>query len=173
MNRVFGYLRYDWPIFFLLWLTNGLPDNIAFLRFRGWLVTPFFGSCRGKLKVARNVVIQNPSKVLLGRDVYLGHGTCLLANDEIEIGDSVLIAPYCVLVSSNHVRNDGSYLNEKLIAKKITIQENCWLGAHVTVTAGSLLPAGTCVGAGAVVHGVFEKSALIGGVPAKIIKEFK
>ncbi len=172
MKRILGYIRFDWPVFFLLLFTNWLPDNVIFLRFRGWLITPFLGSCQGRLKVARNVVIQNPSKVSLGKDVYIGHGSCLLATEEIKIGNSVLIAPYCVLVSSDHARNKGSFSSSILQAKKIIIEDNCWLGAHVVVTAGSKLTSGICVGAGAVVHGTFDQSTLIGGIPAKIIKHF-
>lgn len=170
MKNITNYLRYDWPVFFLLLFTNWLPDNVIFSRFRGWLITPFVGSCAGGLRVARNVVIQNPSQVHLGRNIYLGHGSCLLAAEEITIKDSVLIGPYCVIVSADHTRVEGSYNNSTITGQPILLSENCWLGAHVIVTAGSTLQKGTCVGAGAVVRGAFDQSGLVGGVPAKMIR---
>ena len=166
-------MRFDWPVHFLLLFTNWLPDNVIFLKLRGFLISPFLGSCKGKLQVARNVVFQNPSKIHLGERVNIGYGTCFLATADILIGTHVIIAPYCLIASSDHVRVNGSYQHDVKKAEPVNIMEHTWLGAHVVVTAGSTIPPGSCVAAGAVVCSSFERPALIGGVPAKVIKEFE
>jgi acetyltransferase-like isoleucine patch superfamily enzyme len=173
MKNLFLYLRYDWPVHFILLLTNWLPDNVIFLKLRGWLISSFVGSCKGKLLMARNVVLQNPIKIHLGESVYIGYGACFLATGEISIGDNVHIAPYCVIVSGDHMRINGSYANGEMRADPIHVMENSWLGTHVVVTAGSFIAPGSCVAAGAVVCSAFEQSSLIGGVPAKVIKIFE
>ena len=173
MKNILRYLRYDWPVFILLLVTNWLPDNIIFLRFRGFLISSFLGSCKGSLRIGRNVVIQNPSKINLGKHVHIGYGTIFLPTAVINIGSFVSIAPYCVFVSANHVRINGSFFNDELTASPINILDHCWLGAHVVITAGSMIASGSCVGAGAVTSGTYDKSALIGGVPAKVIKYFE
>lgn len=172
MNRILHYLRYDWPVQFILFLTNWLPDNIIFLKLRGALVAPFIGSCNGKLLVARNVVLQQPAGIHFGRGVYIGYGTCFLTTADIVIGNDVHIAPYCVIVSANHVRVNGSFSNDHLESAPINIMKGSWLGAHVVVTSGSKIAPGSAVGAGAVVRGVFDKPALLGGVPAKVIRYY-
>jgi acetyltransferase-like isoleucine patch superfamily enzyme len=172
LNFLRTYLRHDWPVHFLLWLTNWLPENVIFLEFRGKLIRSFLGSATGRLLIGRNVSIQNPSKVFLGSQVYLAYGSCLLATDDICIGSNVLIGPYCVIVSGNHVRENGSYYNDKTYARQVTIEDGCWLGAHVVVTPGSSIAAGTCVAAGAVVHDTFKMSSLVAGVPARVIREY-
>lgn len=172
MKRFLKYLRYDWPVYFILLLTNWLPDNVIFLKIRGFLISPFLGSCKGNLRVGRHVVIQNPSKIHLGQHVHIGYGTIFLPAADINIGSFVSIAPYCVIVSSNHVRINGSFSNDELESSPINIMENTWLGAHVVITAGSMIASGSCVGAGAVTSGKYEVPALIGGVPAKVIKIF-
>lgn len=165
------YLRYNWPVHFILLLTNWLPDNVIFYAFRGWLVKKFVAKCGKRLLVGRNVTIQNPAKVFLGSNVYLGYGTFLEGSEEIVIGDRVLVAPNCFLVSEDHVRVANSYFNDSIKPGPIRIEHDSWLGARVVVTAGSRIGSGTCVAAGAVVHGDFPDDVLIGGVPARIIKK--
>lgn len=172
MSYLSKYIQHDWPVHFLLWLTNWLPDNVICLKIRGFLITPFLGTAGKGLYIARNVVLQNPEHIRLGDNVYIGIGTCILATGKIHIQSNVQIAPYCVIVSADHVRLHGSYANHELLAKPITIGEGSWLGAHVTITAGSSIGEGSCVGAGSVVHGQFQNSCLIAGVPAKVKKVF-
>ena len=107
--KYFGrYLRYDWPVHFLLLLVNWLPDNVVCLRLRGWLIKPFIGSCGSQLLVARKVTFHNPTNLHLGNDVFIAYGCMLMATDQIVIGDEVMFGPYCVVVSGNHTRQDGS-----------------------------------------------------------------
>lgn len=75
-------LRYDWPLHFILFFTNWLPDNVIFLRLRGFLSRPFFGSCGHSLNI--------------GRDVYIDYGCVFMAIDKISVGDEVMLSPYCV-----------------------------------------------------------------------------
>lgn len=77
------YLRYDWPLHFVLWVTNWLPDNVIFLHFRGWLARPFLGRCGKGLRLARNIAIHNPRNVRLGQHVFFAYGCLLLATDII------------------------------------------------------------------------------------------
>jgi len=170
MKNLARHFRYTWPLHFLLLLTNWLPDNVIFLKLRGWLISPFLGSCAGKLMVGRNVSLQNSEKIHIGERVYLGYGSCFLATAKIHIGNHVHIAPYCVIVSADHVRINDSFANKELKSAPVHIMDNSWLGAHVVVTAGSFIAPGSCVAAGAVVCESFEEAALLGGVPAKIIR---
>ena len=172
IKNINQYLRYDWPVQFVLFITNWLPDNVIFLRFRGRLISPFLGACKGKLKIARNVLVQNPQKIFFSENVYVGYGACLLATDDIMIGNNVQIAPYCVIVSADHLRIDNSFTNDHMKPSPIVISDDCWLGSHVVVTAGSFLPKGSCVGAGAVFKGKHEESGLFVGVPAKQVKKY-
>jgi len=40
MKKLWHYLRFDWPLHFMLLFTNWLPDNVFFLRVRGALIRP-------------------------------------------------------------------------------------------------------------------------------------
>ena len=76
-----------------------------------------------------------------------------MAGAEIIVDDEVLFGPYCVVVSSNHSRQNGSFRYGASRVAPIHIESGVWVAAHVTVTAGSVIGSGALVAAGAVVRG--------------------
>lgn len=171
MARLARILRYDWPLHTVLWLTNGLPDNVAFLRLRGRLARPFFGRCGSTLNLGRNVSFHNPAQIFLGDYVHISYGCFLMATDRIVIEDEVMFGPYCVLVSGNHGRKNGSYRFGEAILAPIRIGKGTWLGTHAVVAAGVDLGEGCLAAAGAVVAESFPANSMLGGVPARLIKK--
>jgi len=163
-------LRYDWPLHFSLLLTDWLPDNVIFLRLRGLLARPFFAECGHNLRLGRKITFYNPSRIRLGSDVYIAYGCWLMAGAEINIGDEVLLGPYCVVVSSNHTRVGGSFRFGAPELRPIRIGRGSWLGAHTTVVAGATVGEGSLVGANSVVSGVIPPGVLAAGAPARVIR---
>jgi len=172
MKKLLRLLRYDWPLHFVLLFTNWLPDNVIFLRLRGWFASPFFGSCGKNLRLGRNITFYNPSKMSFGNDIYIAYGCWLNAGDTITIKDEVLLGPYCVIVSSDHTLSDNSFRHSKPKHAPIEIKKGAWLGAKVVITAGSIIGEGSAIAAGAVVTENVIDRCLVGGVPAKTIKYY-
>lgn len=171
MNNLRKYLRYDWPLHFILLWTNWFPDNVIFLRLRGWLVRPFFGKCGKDLRVGRNVVFHNPVMLTMGDHVFIAHGCSLLAIDEINIGDEVMFGPNCVAITGNHTSKDRSYRYGLASVAPISIGNGSWLGSHVVITAGCRIGENTLIAASAVVTRDIPSDVIAGGIPAKIIKQ--
>ena len=171
MNRIKTLLRYDLPLHFILLATNWLPDNVFFLRLRGFLCRPFFGSCGRQVNIGRNVNFYNPANIHLGDYVHIAYGCFLLAVDHIWVDKEVMFGPYCVLVSGNHTRFEGSYRFGADKLSPIHIHQGCWLGSHVTVTAGCVVGQGSLLAAGAVVISDIPQNTMAGGVPAREIKK--
>jgi acetyltransferase-like isoleucine patch superfamily enzyme len=173
MDRWWTILRYDWPLHFVLLLTNWLPDNVIFLRLRGFLTGLFLGKAGEDLRLARNISFYNPSKVEVGAHVYLAYGCVFISGEQpIVLGDEVLLGPYCVLASNNHTHYKGSFRYGKSESATTVVGSGSWLGSQVVVTAGSKIGSDTLVAAGAVVAGAFPDHVLLGGVPARIIKRW-
>lgn len=109
----------------------------------------------------------------IGDNVGLGtHGFFGCAGG-IEIGDNTIFGNFVSMHSENH--NFSDHLQpirlQGVSRKGIKIGSNCWIGAKVTILDGVVIGNGCIVAAGAVVRGQFPENVIIGGVPAKIIKQ--
>ncbi|AFT69991.1 Capsular polysaccharide synthesis enzyme [Alloalcanivorax dieselolei B5] len=88
---------------------------------------------------------------------------------EITLGKGVYIGPNVGLITANHNLKDPD-LHEP--GKPIVLKEKCWIGMNAVILPGVILGPRTIVAAGAVVANSFPKGGvMIGGVPAKVIKE--
>lgn len=171
MKKLFRLLRYDWPLHFLLLVTNWLPDNVIILRLRGVIIRPFFKSCGSNLRVGRNLVFYNPSKIAFGSNVYIAYGSWLAASGSICVGDEVMFGPYVVVTDGNHTRIDGSFRYGEPERLHITISRGSWIGAHSIILGGVSIGKGSVVGSGAtVIRGEYPDNSFLVGVPAKVKK---
>jgi maltose O-acetyltransferase len=168
--KIWRLIRYDWPTHLMLAITNWLPDNVVFLRLRGWLVGRFLGKAGRDLRLGRNVTFYNPSEIEIGSNVYIAYGCWFMAGEKIAVRDQVLFGPYCVVVSSDHTKVEGSYRYGPPNRAPITVGAGSWIAAHVTITAGSSIGDGCVVGAGSVVRGQFPPGVMIVGQPARVIR---
>lgn len=53
----------------------------------------------------------------------------------------------------------------------VTIEDNVWIGANVTILPGVVVGRGSVIAAGSVVTKSVPPNSLVAGVPAKVIKE--
>lgn len=173
MKKICHYLRYDWPLHFLLLFTNWLPDNVFFLRVRGALIRPFFGKCGHDLRIGRNVQFHNPELIKLGDHVYIAYGSSIMAIDSVRIDDEVMVSPYCVIISANHTSVGGSYRYGPAILAPIVIGKGSWISSHVVVTAGCSIGENCLIAANAVVTHDIPANVVVGGIPARIINQNK
>lgn len=90
---------------------------------------------------------------------------------KITVGTNCHVAPNVGIVTTNHdIHNPALHVP----GKDITIQDNCWIGMNSVILSGVVLGENTIVAAGAVVTKSFpEGHCVIGGVPAKVIKQIE
>ncbi|PWG78721.1 acyltransferase [Pararcticibacter amylolyticus] len=122
--------------------------------------------CSGSLShLGKGIKVGN--NVGLGRDCYYG------CAGGIEIADNTIIGNYVSFHSENHITTslEVPIRQQGVSHKGISIGNDCWIGAKVTVLDGVVLGNGCIVAAGAVLTGgVYEPFCIYGGVPAKMIK---
>lgn len=170
MSKIKRLLRHDLPLHFVLLLTNWLPDITFCLRLRGALAALFLGSCGKNLRLGRDITFYNPSQIHVGSDVYIAKGCWFMAGETIMVGDEVLFGPYCVIVSSNHTRLNGSYRFGPANQQPVRIGRGAWIAAHAIIGAGAEVGPGSLVSAQAVVVDQFPADVMLGGQPARVIK---
>lgn len=170
-KKVYRLLRYDWPLHFVLVLTNWLPDNVVFIKLRGLLAKPFFLKAGSNLQIGRDVTFYNPSNIEIGKNVYIARGTWFSAGERIKIQDNILFGPYVVVVTSDHsIENSAYYFGPPVNKKSVEICSGSWIGAHSTILAGSYINKTVLIGANSVFKGSSQEKGIYGGVPAKLIK---
>ena len=91
----------------------------------------------------------------------------------ISIGSNTIIGSRCVLETVRHSLDYVERRSADGVGKPITIWEDCWLGASVTVLGGVTIGRRSIVAAGAVVIRDVEDGTLVGGVPAKLIRRLE
>jgi maltose O-acetyltransferase len=115
-------------------------------------------------KMARNITI--------GEDVRIHNQTYIDASGGIEIGSHVGISPGVHIYSQNHgIKRDALYYTQPYRLGKVTIEDDCWIGARSILTAGVTIRKGTIVAAGSVITKDTEPYSIVGGVPARKIGE--
>ena len=83
-----------------------------------------------------------------------------------EIGDNVTMGEYAIIYAHIHDYSQGT-----ITIKKVTINNDCVIGAGAIIMPGVTLQEGACLGAGALVpkNKVLEQKKIYGGNPAKEI----
>ncbi|MCX8525664.1 sugar O-acetyltransferase [Chryseobacterium formosus] len=126
-------------------------------------------------KNVQDVVVFTPlyinygKNINIGKNVFINFDCTFLALGGITIEDDVLIGPKVSLVTENHPLNPEH--RKGLICKPILIKRNAWIGANATILAGVTIGENSVVAAGAVVSKDVPDNTVVGGVPAKIIKQ--
>src|SRR4051794_29313445 len=105
----------------------------------------------------------------LGRDVFINIGCRFQDTGGITIGDGTLIGHGSTLTTLNHAVDPTRRAD--MIPAPVVLGRNVWLGAAVTVLPGVTIGDGAIVGAGAVVTKDIAAHSIVGGVPAKLIRE--
>jgi acetyltransferase-like isoleucine patch superfamily enzyme len=111
-------------------------------------------------------------KIKIGNDVYVGEYSILTSNEEIEIGDHVLISPHNDVVDFNHLYEnpDVPIGQQGIRAKKITIQDDAWIGSGCKILMGVTIGKGAVIGAGSIVTKDVPSYHVVVGNPAQTIK---
>ena len=170
LNKVFNFVFRDCLIHIVNLLTSLLPNSYLTSRIRGFLIRPLLGKCGRKFRIASGVIINNPSRLSIGDNVYIAHNVWINATGGLEIGDDSIIGPMSVIVTSKHIFENNKAVN-KGIFNPVVIGKGCWIASHCVITDGVVIGDGVLVAAGAVVTHNISNNVMIGGIPAKIISK--
>lgn len=109
--------------------------------------------------------------ITVGKQVFINSGCQFQDQGGIVLGDGVLIGHNVVLATLNHDENPDR--RATMHPAPIIIGKNVWIGANATVVPGVTIGDGAIVAAGAVVTKDVRANVIVGGVPARVIREVK
>ncbi|WP_442961054.1 acyltransferase [Pseudarthrobacter sp. J64] len=141
-------------------------------------------SCQGGVELGDRVTVGDFSNIMattvirepglgltVGEYTSIGRGNVLWAQGGISIGRDCLLGPNVTIISENHnitdtrvpIRLQGN------TRSSIVIEDDCWIGANVTILAGVSIGRGSVVGAGSVVTRSVEANSIALGSPARVV----
>ena len=113
------------------------------------------------------VYINQGASLTLGSG-YINNNLSLSCFEKIEIGNDVAISEnVCIRDSDNH----DILTSKHTKTQPIKIGDNVWVGMNVTILKGVTIGNGCIIAAGSVVNSDIPEKCLVGGVPAKVLKQ--
>jgi len=106
----------------------------------------------------------------IGRNVFINQNCTLYDLGGVDIGDEVMIGPNVSLITSGHPIAP-SRRRAAVTASPIVIGRNVWIAAGVTIIGGVTIGDNSVVAAGSVVTRNVPPNTLVGGNPARMIRE--
>ena len=155
-------------------LAKHLPVSYSSLRLGQTALRRLCGkmmlaSCGKKVNIEKGAVFS--AKVSLGD--YSGIGINAHISGTCTIGSYVMMGPNVTIITRNHKHDD---LQQPMMfqgfeeEKPVVIGDDVWIGERVMIMPGVHIGKGSIIAAGAVVTHDVPEYAVVGGVPAKIIK---
>ncbi len=123
-----------------------------------------------------NPLLDEPGEGLkMGDHSNVGPYSYIGCSGYVEIGSRVMMGPRVNLMAENHnfSRTDIPMKDQGVLRKFIRIEDDVWLGVNSTVVAGVTVGRGAIVAAGAVVTADVSPYAIVGGIPARLIRNRK
>ncbi len=134
------------------------------------------------------------ARLVLGRWVHLGDGNRLLVHEgtlrigdktvlgldntvacylDVDIGPRTLIADWVYVCDFDHRTEDITVpiKDQGIVKSPVRVAGDCWMGTKVTVLRGADIGTGTVLAANSVVRGHVPDYAIVGGVPARVLKD--
>lgn len=135
------------------------------------LLTEILGYKPDKVDISQPFYCDYGTNIQFGSDIHVNLSCYFMDGAKITIGNNCFIGPYTGFYTAAHPvapepRNKG--LEQ---ARPITIGDNCWFGANVSVMPGVTIGNNCVISAGSVVTKDMPDNSVIMGVPAKAVRK--
>ena len=140
-----------------------MPDDPTYVTY----LEELFGRKLDDVRILTPFICDFGNRVKFGKNVFINHSAILSASGGIEFEDGAMSAPGLRIATINHDMNERHTI---YTYGKVLVKKNAWLGMNVTICPGVTIGEYAVVAAGAVVTKDVPDYAVVGGVPAKVIK---
>ena len=111
----------------------------------------------------------------IGNNVGIAQNCFIQVRGKVTIGNNVIFGPDVSIFSENHIIEDPytPISKQGVVREDVFIEDGAWLGTKSTILSGVTVGKNSVVAAGSVVNKNVPPHTVVGGVPAKIIKQIK
>lgn len=132
----------------------------------------FHGKCT--LGCSTILFVRENAVVEFGENVTLGANNLIFSEERIKFDDDVLASWHCQFLDSDtHHMFDANSGKELPVAKEIVIGKHSWIGNHVKINKGSIIPADTIIASCSLVNKDFSTAdsfSVLAGAPARFVR---
>jgi putative colanic acid biosynthesis acetyltransferase WcaF len=157
--------RFVWGI---VWCCFFRPSPRSLFRWRRFLLNRFGAKLAHSAVVYPSVKVWAPWNLEMGGRSVLGDYVDCYSVDQIVLEDDVTVSQYVFLCSASH---DIESVNRDLVHKPIRLEQGSWVFAGAFIGMGVIVGEGAVVAARSVVVKDVAPYTVVGGNPAKFIKE--
>ncbi len=109
--------------------------------------------------------------VYVGENFYANFDCVILDTCEVRIGDNCMFGPRVSLFTAGHPLDAATRNSGWEFGRPITIGNNVWIGGHAVINPGVTIGNNVVVASGAVVIRDVPDNVVVGGNPARILKQ--
>ena len=137
------------------------------------IMKQLLGKTGERFKIEPNFKCDYGYNIEIGERFFSNYNLVILDSAKVKFGDNVLVGPNCSFCTPSHPINPIERAEGKISAKPITVGNNVWFGANVTVLGGVNIGDNVIVGAGSVVTKDLPSNTKCYGNPCKVIQIIK
>ncbi len=135
------------------------------------LLRRLLGEVKGSILIEQPFHCDYGYNIRVGDNFYSNYNLVILDCAPVTFGDNVFIAPDCGFYTAGHPI-DVTERNKGLeYARPITVGNNVWIGAKVSVLPGVTIGDNCVIGAGSVVNRDIPANSLAVGNPCRVVKK--
>ena len=124
-------------------------------QIEAWIEPPFY-CCYG-------------TNISIGKGTYINFNCNFVDDGKIVIGNRVMFGPAVTIATVGHpIKPD---MREYMYTDSVKIEDNCWIGAGVTICPGVTIGENSVIGAGSVVVKDIPANSVAVGNPCKVLRE--
>ncbi len=113
-------------------------------------------------------------KIIIEKNSYIGRFSLIQSSGDevVSIGENCSIGPFFkIWTHSAHVDSDFNFKEQREPrVGSVTIKDGVWIGANVLISPGITIGSNAIIGTNSVVTKDVPDYAIVGGVPAKLIR---
>lgn len=150
------------------------PQNAMSMSVKRRLLTWRGARIGAGVKIWRDVWIDDYAKLSVGDAVTIGKSVMLICGGGVTLGHRVMIGHGAKIISGGHQIPEGRETPMRWSGAElspVSIDEDAWIGAGAIILPGVTVGRGAVVAAGAVVSNPVPEYAIVGGVPARLIRQ--
>lgn len=142
-------------------------------EYRVKLLKELFGSTGGRVYVKPSFHCDYGYNIHVGENFYANFDCVILDVCKVTIGRNCMLAPRVCIYTATHPIDSKERVSGLEFGKPVTIGDNVWIGGNAVINPGVTIGDNVVIASGAVVVKDVPNNVIVGGNPAKIIRNIE